>query len=122
MVIETINIVICNVWENFLTWSCLIARKHVLDEAIAGRAEPSEGQEVVKVVQADGGYFYRVQVACLKILAPTARESVIDLPIRFSADGTRAYLFRATPSKVQKATVGEARRETRHDRTETRKT
>ena len=42
--------------------SFLAARKHVIDDAIDGRPEPGEGEAVVKILQADGGYIYRVQV------------------------------------------------------------
>jgi len=34
-----------------------------LEDAIDGRPEPGEGEAIVKVVQADGGYLYRVQTA-----------------------------------------------------------
>ena len=34
----------------------------MIDDAIDGRPEPGEGEAVVKILQADGGYIYRVQV------------------------------------------------------------
>ena len=85
------------------------ARKHVMDEAIAGRPEPAEGEAVVKVVQADGGYIYRVQVLGITIAARFCLFNALSVSDFPWSDGTRSHFSWASSIKVSETAVGQTR-------------